>query len=95
MGIPAGGPENGQQGQGAQGQDGGQRPQIDLAAAASELGVTEEALKTALGELGQGPPDFAVAAAELGVTEQALIDALGIPAGGPPNAGDQGQSTQG
>ena len=77
LGVPSGGPNIRQQGQGPDGQN---RPRIDLAAAASELGVTEEALKTALGERGQGPPDFAAAAAELGVTEPALIDALGVPA---------------
>ena len=100
LGIPAGRPDNGQQGQGQngqapQGQDGGQGPKIDLATAASELGVTEEALKTALGEPGQGPPDFTAVAAELGVREEALIDALGVPAGGPPNANSQAQPSQG
>ena len=62
-----------------------QRP--DFAAAATELGVTEEALKTALGvpetrpENGQRPPrpDFEAAANELGVTEEALKQALGVP----------------
>ncbi len=59
--------------------DGQGRPAIDFAAAAAKLGVTEEALRSALGA---PPPDFAAAAVQLGVTEQALIDALGIPAGG-------------
>jgi hypothetical protein len=77
-------------GQAAQGQDqanGQGRPEIDFTAAAAKLGVTEEALRSALGP---PPPDFAAAAAQLGVTEQALIAALGLPAGGPPNGG-QGQ----
>ncbi|MBT3190644.1 MAG: hypothetical protein HN736_13205 [Anaerolineae bacterium] len=100
LGLPAGGPDGGQQGQSQnqdgqrpqQGQDDGQqRPQIDLATAASTLGVTEDALKTALGEPGQGKPDLAIVATELGVTEEALIDALGIPAGGPGNV--QGQQS--
>ena len=63
----------------------GQRP--DLAAAAVELGVTEEALQAALGEPDQGPPDFAAAAAKLGVTEEALLKALGLSAGAPPMGG--------
>ena len=67
-------------------QNGG-RPQIDLAAAAAKLGVTLDALRAALGDPSQGPPDFAAAAAQLGVTEQELIDALGIPAGGQPPVG--------
>ncbi|MBT3190643.1 MAG: arylsulfotransferase (ASST) [Anaerolineae bacterium] len=62
----------------------GNRPRLDLASAASTLGVTEEALRKALGT---PPPDFAAIAAQLGITEQALIDALGIPTGGPPNSG--------
>ena len=58
---------------------------IDLAAAADELGVTEEALQAVLGEPGQGPPDFAAAAAdELGVTEETLIEALDLCTGMPP-----------
>ncbi|MEM7345663.1 MAG: DUF1566 domain-containing protein [Chloroflexota bacterium] len=48
----------------------------DFAAAAAQLGVTEQALKDALGE---PPPDFAAAAATLGITEQALREALGAP----------------
>lgn len=58
------------------------RPEIDLASAAAKLGVTEKALRSALGP---PPPDLAAAAAQLGVSEQELIDALDIPAGGPPN----------
>ena len=62
-------------------------PAIDYATAAFKLGVTEQALREALGEPGQKPPDFAAAAQKLGVTEQALQDALGLPAGGPPPTG--------
>ena len=57
----------------------------DLAAVAETLGVTEEALKTALGDPQQGPPDLAAAAAQLGVAEEALTDALGV-SGRPGNA---------
>jgi hypothetical protein len=69
----------------------GQRPpQIDLAAAAGKLGVSEEALRAALGDPSQGRPDLAAAASQLGVTEQELAAALGLPAGGPaPDAGGQ------
>jgi len=85
--APQGGLPNGRQGsqQGQQGPNGG-RPQIDFAAAAAELGVSEQALRQALGP---PPPDFTAAAAQLGVTEQALIAALGIPAGGPLQGGGQ------
>lgn len=55
---------------------GGQMPQPDLAAAAKELGVTQDALMAALGR--SMPPDTAAAAKKLGVTEAALLDALGI-----------------
>ena len=66
-----------------QGKDGQRRPQIDFAAAAEELGVSEETLQTALREsaAGQGKPDFAAVAETLGVTEEELVAALGIPAG--------------
>ena len=60
--------------------DGQGRPQIDFAAAAAQLGVTEDALRAALGA---PPPDFDAAAAQLGVTVEDLIAVLGIPAGGP------------
>jgi hypothetical protein len=69
------------------GQPGDRRDQQeipDLAAAAAELGVTEEALQTALGEPGQVPPDFTSVASELGVTEEALMEALGASADGLP-----------
>ncbi len=88
--LPDGQPPQGQM----DGQQ-GEHPQIDLASAASTLGVTEEALMAALGEPGQGPPDLASAAAELGVTEEALITALGVPVGGPDGQGGQGQPSDG
>lgn len=69
---------------GQPGGSGEQQEMPDLAAAATELGVTEEELEAALGEPGQTPPDFAAAAAELGVTEEALMEALGTSAGEPP-----------
>lgn len=50
----------------------------DLAAAAAKLGITEDALKAALGDPNQGEPDFAAAAAKLGITEDALKAALGV-----------------
>ncbi len=58
-----------------------EQPQMDLVSAAATLGVTEEELRAALGEPGQGQNTFAVAAAELGVSEEALIEALGVPEG--------------
>ncbi len=64
----------------------------DLAAAAEQLDVTEEALQAALGDPGRSSPDFAAAAEALGVTESDLLAALGIqadaqrPAGGQPPA---------
>ena len=54
--------------------DGEQRP--NLAAAANQLGVTEAALRAALGAPQQGPPDFATAAQRLGVSEADLLAAL-------------------
>lgn len=59
----------------------------DFAAAAEQLGVTEEALMDALGNPSQGEPDFAAAAGALGVTETELMEALGVQAGGPPPGG--------
>jgi len=63
---------------------------INLAAAAETLGVAEDALKDALGDPEQGPPDLAAAAETLGVAEDALIEALGIPAGGPAGGAGRG-----
>ena len=50
----------------------------DFAAAAEQLGVTEEALLAAMGDPNQGQPDFVAAAQTLGVTEAELMAALGI-----------------
>jgi hypothetical protein len=50
----------------------------DTAAAATKLGVTEDALKAAFGTA--MPPDTAAAAKTLGITEAALLEALGLPA---------------
>ncbi|MCA9930077.1 MAG: DUF1566 domain-containing protein [Anaerolineales bacterium] len=50
-----------------------------LAAVAAQLGVSEESLHNALGEPGQGPPDFEAAAQQLGVSVDALQAALGTP----------------
>ena len=71
----AGGPPEGTEG-GEQGNPGDQ--QLDFAAAAEILGISEDALMDALGDPNQGPSDFAAAAAVLGITEQELMDALGI-----------------
>lgn len=49
----------------------------DFAAAAAQLGITEEALMATLGDPSQGAPDFTAAAATLGVTETDLMTALG------------------
>ena len=62
----------------------GQRPQIDLASAASKLGVTEQQLSDALGIVNstQGYRwNLTDAAKNLGVPEQQIRDALGIPEG--------------
>ncbi len=60
----------------------------DLAAAAAQLGVTEQALMDALGDPSQGPPDFEAVAEALGVStealEAALMNSSGRPEGGPP-----------
>lgn len=56
--------------------NGSQPTQPDLAAAAAQLGVTEQALREALGP---PPPDLAAAAAQLGVRQEALAAALGVP----------------
>lgn len=63
-GPPDGGPGGGP----------GGRP--DLAAAARRLGISEEALR---GALGPPPPDLAAAAARLGIEEARLREALGVP----------------
>jgi len=61
-----------------------QFPQLDLASAASKLGVTEQQLSDALGIVNstQGYRwNLTDAAQNLGVPEQQIRDALGIPAG--------------
>ena len=55
---------------------GGQMTMPDLAAAATKLGISENALKMALGSA--MPPDLAAAATKLGITESALRSALGL-----------------
>ncbi len=63
------------QGRGPRGAGGpGGRP--DLGAAAGRLGISEAALRAALGP---PPPDLAAAAGRLGISEQALRTALGLP----------------
>jgi hypothetical protein len=68
----------------------GTRPQMDLASAATKLGVTEQQLSDALGVgnaiTGQHG-NLTDVAQNLGVTEQQLRDALGIPAGGRTRSG--------
>ena len=80
-GVPNGGPSANGADQTNNSQ--GRRPRIDFAAVAVELGISEEDLKSAFGEPGQGKPDLAVIATALGITEKALSDAMGLPAGGP------------
>ncbi len=66
-------------GQGGGPDDGANSPEApDMAAAAAQLGVTEDELATALGETGPGePPDLDAAAESLGVTVEELEAALG------------------
>ncbi len=77
-------PPSGQPAQGENQPNGQGRPEIDFTVAAAQLGVTEDALRAALGA---PPPDLDAAAAQLGVTVEDLIAALGIPAGEPPQGG--------
>ena len=65
-------------------------PAMDLAVAAEKLGVTEQQLSDALGNMQQGFPDLATAAGILGVSEDTLHEALGMPEGGPPSGGPRG-----
>ncbi len=66
-------------------------PAMDLAAAAAKLGVTEQQLRDALGDVtGQKLPDFATAAKKLGISEKSLREALGLPADGGMPAPDAG-----
>jgi hypothetical protein len=86
MGQQLGGP----QGSGMPNPSGMPKREIDYAAAATKLGVTEEALKAALNTESNGRPDFAAAAKTLGVTETALQEALGMqgrPSGAPQGSG--------
>jgi hypothetical protein len=68
----------------------GTHPQLDLASAATKLGVTEQQLSDALGigNATQGQHwNLTDVAQNLGVTPQQLRDALGIPAGGRARSG--------
>jgi di/tricarboxylate transporter len=65
-----------------------QKEEPDLAEAAAQLGITEEALIAALGDPTQGAPDFAAAAQLLGISEEELLAALGIQEGGMPQRGE-------
>jgi len=56
---------------------------MDWATAAGKLGISEEQLRQAFEDSGQGPPDLAKAAANLGIAEEVLREALGIPSGMP------------
>lgn len=89
-------------------QNSGERPdhpRPDFASAASKLGITEQALKTALGVPSNPPsngerpprPDFADAASKLGITETELVEALGVPGGRDDGQGcdSQGQGRPG
>lgn len=84
LGGVAGGPPQGGQGSApVQGPGNGQPPQggpsggrPDLAAAAAQLGITEQQLREALGP---PPPNLTSAAAKLGISEEALRQALGAP----------------
>ena len=53
-------------------------PAIDLAAAASKLGITEQQLREALGDQTQGQMDLDGAAEKLGVSTSVIREALGI-----------------
>jgi len=58
-------------------------PSMDLATAAEKLGVTEEKLRQALENSGQGLFDMAQAATTLWLTEEELQEALGFTHGVP------------
>ena len=72
-GLTAVDPQAAEEGPGAQG-----APDVDTAAAAKKLGITEKALKAAFGTT--TPPDVSAAAKKLGITEAVLLDALGVKA---------------
>jgi hypothetical protein len=87
--------DNGTMPQPPQGFTPGERPatpEIDWAVAAAKLGVTEEQLKEAVGDLQSAPPDLAAAANKLGVTEDALRETLGFSAGGAQRPGGPPQN---
>lgn len=54
----------------------GNRPRRDMSAVAAQLGVSEDALRTAMRNAGGPPPNFEKAAAELGISAEALRSAL-------------------
>lgn len=90
--VPADG-ERPERTEGEAGQAPGGMMEPDFAAAAEQLGVSEEALIEAFGEPGESEPDFPAIAAELGVSEEALIEAIGMQGGGPggqPGGGNGG-----
>ena len=62
-------------------------PSMDWATAAAKLGITEEKLRQALDNNGQGIVDLAQAAAAIGVTVDELREVLGFPEGGPGGPG--------
>ena len=68
-------------------------PSIGWSTAAAKLGAAEQQLRNALGNPGQGPPDFAAAAKQLNVSEEALREALGFPQWTPPSSGSPPPST--
>lgn len=56
----------------------------DLEMVAEKLGVTQDELTAALGDMSQATPEkIQEAATILGVSEQELMDAMGPPPGGP------------
>jgi hypothetical protein len=57
-------------------------PSLDFTSAAAKLGISEEQLREAFNNSGQGMPDLTKAAETLGITEEALREALGFPEGG-------------
>ncbi len=68
-------PEGGGQGQGGAPGQGGGGGRIDFAAGAEALGISEDALRDALGGR---PPNFEAAAETLGISVEELRDALGV-----------------
>ena len=76
-GPGGGGPGGGGPGDGGPGAGGPGGPP-DFAAAAAQLGISEQALRDAIGP---PPPDFEAAAATLGITVEALQNALNRPPG--------------